>query len=233
MFDMPEVNGEWKLKTREGIDAAVTKFTDILKQAAHRATPPTKPHGISTYLPSKIKCLVALKRKARPTRQKTHAPENRRIFNNASNKLKAALHTLRNENFTAYVSSLSNSDRSLWKPIKSRRKPCQQAPPIRKNTTPPGPWAKSDDKKVKLFANYLAEVYTLHSNTPDPGVENMLANHTKCLVKTRPLKASDLHRVINKLSPTKAPDPDKSTAQMIQELPPSGQKPFCNCTTQC
>ena len=55
------VNGEWKLKTREDIDAAVTKFTNILKQAAHLATPATNPHGISTYLPSKIKCLVALK----------------------------------------------------------------------------------------------------------------------------------------------------------------------------
>jgi len=88
--------------------------------------------------------------------------------------------------------SLSNSDHSIWKPIKSRRKPRLQFPPIRKNTTPPGPWAKSDDDKVKLFASHLAEVYTPHSNTPDPEVESILANHTKCLVKTRPLKASEL-----------------------------------------
>ena len=101
------VNGEWKLKTREDIDAAVTKFTNILKQAAHLATPATNPHALSTYLPSKIKCLVALKRKARATWQKTHAPEERKLFNNATNKLKTALHTLRNENFTTYVSSLT------------------------------------------------------------------------------------------------------------------------------
>jgi hypothetical protein len=118
-----QLHGEWKLKTREDIDTAVTTFTDILQQAAHRATPATKPQGISNYLLSKIKCLVALKRKARATWQKTHAPEDRRTFNNASNKLKAALHALRNENFTTYVSSLSNSDHSIWKPIKSRRKP--------------------------------------------------------------------------------------------------------------
>ena len=115
-------------QTREDIDAAVTKFTNILKRAAHLATPATKPHGTSTYLPSKIKCIVALKRKARATWQKTHAPKDRRIFNNASNKLKTALHTLRNENFTTYVSSLSNSDHSVWKPIKSRRKPRLQVP---------------------------------------------------------------------------------------------------------
>jgi hypothetical protein len=69
------------------------------------------------------------------------------------------------------------------------KKACQQVPPFRKNTTPPGPWAKSDDKKVQLFAYYVAEVYTSHSNTPDPEVESMLANHTKCLIKTLPLKA--------------------------------------------
>jgi len=69
-----QVNGEWKLKTREDIDAAVTKFTNILKQAAHLATPATNPHGISTYLPSKIKCLVAFKRKARANMAENSCP---------------------------------------------------------------------------------------------------------------------------------------------------------------
>jgi hypothetical protein len=50
----------------------------------------------------------------------------------------------------------------------------------------------------------------------------MLANHSKYLIKTQLLKASDLHRVIRKLSPTKAPGLDQITAQIIQELPPSG-----------
>ena len=64
------------------------------------------------------------------------------------------------------VSSLRNSDHSLWKPIKSRRKPRLQVPPIRKNTTPTAPWAKSDDDKVKLFASHLAEVYTPNLTPP-------------------------------------------------------------------
>ena len=93
-------------------------------------------------------------------------PEDRRIFNNATCKLKTALHTLRNENFKTYVSSLSNSDHSIWRPIKSRRKPRLQASPIRKNTTPPGPWAKSDYDKVTLFASHLAEVYTTTATPP-------------------------------------------------------------------
>jgi hypothetical protein len=216
-----QVNGEWKLKTQADIDTAVTKFTNILKQAVQLATPTTHPSRPSTNLPTKIKCLVAQKRKARATWQKPHAPEDRRIFNNATNKLKTALHTLRNENFKTYVSTLSNSDHSIWKPIKSRRKPCLQTPPIRINTTPPGPWAKSDEDKVTLFASHLAWVYTPNS---DPEVESTLANHTKFLAKTRPLTASDLNQVTKKLFLTKAPGPDQITVQMIQELPPGGQK---------
>jgi hypothetical protein len=77
-----------------------------------------------------------------------------------------------------------------------------------------------------LFTSHLAEVYTPHTNTSNPEVESMLTNHTKCLTKTRPLTASDLNQVIKKLSPTKAPGPDQITAQMIQELPPGGQKPL-------
>ena len=87
---------------------AITKLTTILKQAAHLATPATNPCRISTHLPSKIKCLVALKRKARATWQKIHAPEDRRLFNNATNNFRTALHTLRNTIFATYVSSLSN-----------------------------------------------------------------------------------------------------------------------------
>jgi hypothetical protein len=105
-----QVNGEWKLKTQADIDTAVTKFTNILKQAAHLATPTAHLSRPSIYLPTKIKLLVAQKRKARATWQKTHAPEDRRIFNNATNKPETALHTLRNQNFKTYVSSLSNSD---------------------------------------------------------------------------------------------------------------------------
>jgi hypothetical protein len=52
----------------------------------------------------------------------------------------------------------------------------------------------------------------------------MLANHTKCLAAIRVIKASDLNKVIGKLPRNKAPGPDQITAQMLKEVPPSGQK---------
>jgi len=148
-----------KLKTCEDIEIATTNFIGILRQAALAATPTRHPLRPVSNLPSEIKRLVAIKRRSRSKWQTTHAPDDRRLYNNASNKLKVALHKLQNASYTAYVSSLKR-DNSIWKPLKSRKKPRTTFPPIRKNSTPPGPWAKSDSEKVELFANHLAEVFT-------------------------------------------------------------------------
>ena len=115
--------------------------------------------------------MVAIKRRAKAKWQKTHAPDDRRLYNNASNKLKTALPNLSNDSFTKYDSTLRRDDYSIYKPIKARKKPQTPLPPIRKNTTPPGPWAKSNTEKVELFANHLAEVFTPHDNSPNPEVE--------------------------------------------------------------
>jgi hypothetical protein len=168
-----------KLETSEDIVTATEDFISTLQQAAHLATPTRPPQSTSTSLPLDIKRVVALKRRARAKWQKTHAPDDRRLYNTASNKLKTALRNLRNDSFTKYVSSLRRDDYSIWKPIKARKKPQTQLPPIRKNTTPPGPWAKSDTEKVELFANHLAEVFTPNDNLPDPEVGREIATNTQ------------------------------------------------------
>jgi len=122
----------------------------------------------------------------------------------------------------AYVSSLKRDDNSIWKPLKSRKKPRTPLPPIRKNSTPPGPWAKSDSEKVELFANRLAEVFTPHGNTMDPEVERELATHTQHSEKLQAFTLSELKQVIKWLNPLKAPGSNLNTALMIQEMPPKG-----------
>jgi hypothetical protein len=107
-----------KLKSCEDIETATTNIMGILQQAAQAATPKRHPLGPVRNLPSEIKHLVAIKRRARSKWQTTHAPNDRRLFNNASNKLKAALHELRNASFAAYVSSRKRDDNSIWTPIK-------------------------------------------------------------------------------------------------------------------
>ena len=90
-----------KLKTCEDIEIATSTFIGILQHAKKAATPKRNPSSSVSNLPSDIKRLVATKRRARSKWQKTHAPDDRRLFDNASNKLKTALRDLRYASFTA------------------------------------------------------------------------------------------------------------------------------------
>jgi len=103
---------------------------------------------------------------------------------------------MRNDNFSEYVSTLKCSDHSIWKPLKSRKKPTMPNPPIRINSNPPGPWAKSDEEKAELFARHLSEVFTPHDNTFDPDVENKLTNLTKRQEKLSAFTIMEINRVI-------------------------------------
>ena len=98
------------------------------------------------------------------------------------------------------------------------KKPQTPLPPIRKNTIPPGPWAKSDTEKVELFANHLAEVFTPHDNSPDTEVERELAVHTQPTKRIQVFTVWELTQVIKKLQPQKAPGSDLITARMLQEM---------------
>ena len=188
-----------KLKTREDIESATDKIISTLQQAAQLATPTRTPQRPTITLPLDIKCLVAIKRRARAKWQKSHAPEDRRLYNKASNKLKTALRKLRNDSFENYVTTLRRDDNSIWKTIKTRNKPQTPLPPIRKNTTPLGPWAKSDEEKGDLFANYLAEVFTPHDNSPNPENEREIATQTQPTEKIQAFSLQELTQVIKKL----------------------------------
>ena len=111
-----------KLKTSEHIETATDNFISTLQQAAQLATPIRTPQRPSTTLPLDIKHMVAIKRRARAKWQQTHAPDNRRLYNRASNKLKTALRKLRNDSFASHVTTLRRDENSIWKPIKSRNK---------------------------------------------------------------------------------------------------------------
>ena len=173
-------------------------------------------------IPSTIKRLVALKRKAKATWQRTHAPTDRRLYNQASRTLKTTLYKMRNDTFTTYVSQLNPSDHSFWNSIKKRTKPTPHKPPIRNNSTPPSPWAKTDEEKADLFARHLTEVFTPHDDTPDRDVETQILHLNTAREKLPAFTMKELLPVVKRLHPHKAPGLDNITAKMIQELPPSG-----------
>jgi hypothetical protein len=90
-----------KLKTCEDVEIATNNFISVLQEAAQEATPTRNPLRPTKNIPSEIKKLVTVKLKARSTWQKNLTPEDRRSFNQASNKLKAALHEMPKASFAA------------------------------------------------------------------------------------------------------------------------------------
>jgi hypothetical protein len=96
--------------------------------------------------------------------------------------------------------------------------------PIRANTNPPSPWAKSDTEKTNLFTRHLTELYEPHDDTPDPETIRKLANHAPSTEKLRAFTMGELKVVVKHLHPRKAPGPDLVTTIMIRELPQEGLK---------
>ena len=94
--------------------------------------------------------------------------------------------------------------------------------PIRFNTTPPGPWAKSDKDKADLFANYLSEVFTPYDQAPDQDIEQELAKPVQPPEHLPAFSLQKLKQEIKMLNPRKAPGMDLITAQMLKELPHKG-----------
>ena len=114
----------------------------------------------------------------------------------------------------------------------TKKKHVYRPPSIRYNSSPPGPWAKSDEEKIGLFACHLSEVFTPHNTIPNPEIESKLSLHTACSEKISAFNITELNQVIKRLHPRKAPEPDLITARMIQELAvlrPKNPPPYPKC----
>jgi hypothetical protein len=74
-------------------------------------------------IPLEIKELLAKKRRAQAKWQRSHAPIDKTAYNRLSNNLKSKLRAMKTNSFETYVSNLNRYDNSLWKPLKTARKP--------------------------------------------------------------------------------------------------------------
>jgi hypothetical protein len=94
--------------------------------------------------------------------------------------LKAKLKEARHSSIQEYINKLGRHDSTLWKPVKSARKPKLAIPPIRRQPPTVKDWVKSDKEKADLFGEHLATVFTPHSDDPDPEINRLLASiHNK------------------------------------------------------
>jgi hypothetical protein len=216
------INLAVRLKSPEDIEREILDLTSLIQHAARMATPQLPLKHDTNYISLELKQLIAQKRRARSIWQRTHTPNNRTRYNQLSNILKSKLRELHNNSYTYYISNLSRHDYSIWKPIKSRRKPITSIPPLRLNKHHPGPWAKSDIEKADLFAEYLSEVFTPHNIVSDVDIEQHLDLPIPDCDYIRHITPKELRYEISILSIKKTPGADLITPTLIKELPKKG-----------
>ena len=190
----------------------------MLQFAAKEANPNSDPRRPANNISYEITKPVAEKRRARSIWQRTQASDSRIKYNRISNKSKSKLQKMRKESYEKYVSNLKRQNNSIWKPTKNK-KPKTASPPIRKYSTPPGPWAKSDKEEAELFAEYLSEVFSPYNNDQDQEEEQDLATPIQSQERLNALTLKEIKDEIKMLNKKKAPGLDLITARMLKELP--------------
>jgi D-alanyl-D-alanine carboxypeptidase len=96
-----------KLKEPADIENECKNFIILLQDAAKTATTSNTQINPTNNIPLRIKKLIAEKRRASSSWQRTHTLESRTKYNQLSKKLKSQLHELKNESFENYITSLT------------------------------------------------------------------------------------------------------------------------------
>jgi hypothetical protein len=165
-------------------------------------------HPIS--IPVELKQLLAKKRNAWARWHRTHSPDDKRTFHRLSHQLKMRLKEARERSIQTYIIRLGIHDNSLWKPIRTARRPKTAIHPIRNQFTPNNAWAKSDQEKADLLGAHLAKVFSPHHNNPDPEItQQLLARHTS--PNHVPFSFQEIRDAVHLLNNKKSPGPDLTT----------------------
>jgi hypothetical protein len=213
------INQSYRLKEPHDLEETVQHWTTTIQRAAWHATPevPTTPQT-TPNVPLQIRELVAEKRRARRTWQRTRNKQDKTHLNRLTHKLRSALVETRNASFQRYTSRLTPDDRSLWKATKTRRSPTITIPPIRRVDTS---WARTDPEKAQAFAHYLETVFTpLPTNDPDGEAEINDYLEASCQIGP-PLKhisPKEIQQEINNTKPRKTPGYDLITGEILKHL---------------
>ena len=101
-----------KLKQPDDIDDAVNYITCLIQEAAWRSTPPAIPEKKNpiSLTPPHIREIVTEKRRARNRWQRSSNPIDKRVYNQLTRQLKAALQVTRKATFETYINTLSKED---------------------------------------------------------------------------------------------------------------------------
>jgi RNA polymerase-interacting CarD/CdnL/TRCF family regulator len=217
-----QINLQIPLKTPDDIDRAVQNITGVLQEAAWISTPVSNRNAAHTNSPLHIRELVTNKRRARSLWQRSRNPRDKNVYNRLSRQLKRELQEIRNTSFDTYITSLSKEDHSIWKATKQFKRPITHIPPLRKMD---GSWARTDLEKANVFAEYLATVFTPHSqstsknNDNDEDIEEFLNSPCPPSLPIHLFTPAEVKNTISNCNNHKAPGFDLITAEVLKQIP--------------
>ena len=217
-----DINLNVRLKSPMEIDSALTSLINTIKQATQDATPKITFLNNTRNLPIEIKKLIAEKRRARARWHRSQAPIDKTTYNHISNRLKCKIKEERERSFSEYVTSLNRYDNTIWKPIKHLKKPKTQIHPVRNEMAPQTLWARSDEEKAAMFAEYLATVFTPYDDHTDKEIENQISVNISITPEIKFFTVKEVQNEIALLNPRKAPGIDEVTPIMLKEMSRKG-----------
>lgn len=147
------------LISKNDIEKEVHKLVSDIQKSAWESTPGVNRTITKRNYPKEIKDLVADKRRARRTWQKTRAPQHKAKLNNLCQQLRREIRKFKEGSMKRYLRGLTAeyaTNYSLWKATKGLKQPIVQIPPIKATD---GNWARSDEDKAILFADYLESIF--------------------------------------------------------------------------
>ena len=150
--------------------------------------------------------------------QRARTPQSKRILNAKTQELKERLNNNKNDCIQTFLSELKpteDTDYSLWRATKRIKQVTNASPPIR---TRQGTWVRSNEDKVRVFAEHLSRVFQPHpseNKSEDEVVQTQILETPYQLEPPSPrIKIAEKQRVIKTLHPKKAPEYDLITGRM-------------------
>lgn len=211
-----------KLKTAEDIDSATFYATNLIQEAAWRATPTETKSPYKNNVPLEIRLKLQEKRKQRRRLHQTHSDQDRREYNKLARELKQLINDNQNHTFNQQLSSLSAQKKdnySLWKITKNFKRPTKFVPPIK---TSKGTWARSASEKAETFAKHLSEIFTPNHSTMndfEKEVDEIINSDQQMSPPLKSATPQEIIRTIRNLENNKAPGFDLITGEILKHLP--------------
>ncbi|KAJ8910109.1 hypothetical protein NQ315_013248 [Exocentrus adspersus] len=130
-----------RIETTDDLEAAVVSLETDIRTALERSTTETREikqanyicHQQANYIgeiPLEAQQLIRYRRAARQRALRSGAPEHRRIANQLSRRVRAALDEHRQESWRRFLESLNPRDNSLWKTQKVLKTRRSLVPPL-------------------------------------------------------------------------------------------------------